>query len=165
MSALTKNETSGVALAPRERQVLEGLADGRTLPEVANSLRLRDGTATGYLKLAKRRLGASENPAALAHAYANGSITRPEQRDPEDLFLPVEQRELIPLIAQGLRATQIAARTKRPVAVVRRDARELMAALGAKNPAHVVTQAWAYQLLTEEQVRSWMTPPEEDQGS
>lgn len=39
-----------------------------------------------------------------------------------------------------------------------------MAALGAKNPAHIVTLAWAYQLLTEEQVRSWMTQRDEDQG-
>lgn len=35
------------ALAPRERQVLEGLADGSTLTAVALDLKIREGTATG----------------------------------------------------------------------------------------------------------------------
>ncbi|MGW0844191.1 hypothetical protein ACWD26_29450 [Streptomyces sp. NPDC002787] len=144
-------------LAPREKQVVEGLADGSTLAEVALKLTIRDGTAAGYLKLAKRKLhGVSENSAALAVAYATGAIDEPESRDPEGLNLPEEQRDLLPLIAQGMSAFQMASELKRPVEVVRRDARELMANLQARNPAHTITRAWQYRLLTADQVLAWI---------
>ncbi|MEV0982131.1 LuxR C-terminal-related transcriptional regulator [Streptomyces sp. NPDC049915] len=146
-----------VVLAPRERQILEGLANGSTLADVAQRLVIREGTAAGYLKVAKRKLhGMGETPAAVAVAYATRAIEEPEPRDPGGLDLPAEQRDLVPLIAQGMSGIQMAAELKRPVEIVRRDARALMAALGARNPTHVVTRAWQYRLLTADQVGAWL---------
>ncbi|MFE4610859.1 DUF6415 family natural product biosynthesis protein [Streptomyces niveus] len=98
-----------VTLAPREQQVVEGLADGSTLAEVAQNLKIRQGTASSYLKFAKRKLhGVSENTAALAVGYTTRAITPPDLLDPETLDLPHEQLDLVPLIARGMTIAQMA---------------------------------------------------------
>ncbi|MFI9078770.1 LuxR C-terminal-related transcriptional regulator [Streptomyces sioyaensis] len=146
-----------VILAPRERQVLEGLADGSMLAAVAQSLKIREGTAAGYLKLAKRKLsGVSETAAALAIAYATASIDRPKLLDPAALYLPREQRDLVPLIAREMTAMQMATALNREVDVIRQNGRELLANLQARNRAHAITQAWKYQILTADQVIKWL---------
>ncbi|MFI1201639.1 hypothetical protein ACH4VR_19670 [Streptomyces sp. NPDC020883] len=153
-----------VILAPRERQVVEGLADGSTLASVALGLKIREGTAASYLKGAKRKLyGVSDNAAALAVAYATRAVTLPKLLDPETLYLPQEQRDLVPLIAQGMRAAQMATELKRAVTVIRRDGRELMANLGGspdcprvRNQVHVITRAWQFQVLTADEVITWL---------
>ncbi|MGD6751957.1 hypothetical protein [Streptomyces sp. BH105] len=154
---MTAPTVARIDLAPRERQVLEGLADGTPLSTVALNLKIRDSTARGYLKLAKRKLhGVTENSSALAVAYATEAITCPGLLDPEGLFLPREQRELVPLIGQGRSAGQMAVELKRPVAIVRRDGRDLMLNLRATNRAHVIRQAWAYQVLSANEVIAWL---------
>ncbi|MFD3514883.1 LuxR C-terminal-related transcriptional regulator [Streptomyces sp. NPDC058657] len=146
-----------IELTSRERDVLQGLADGSTIAAVALNLKLRESTASGYLQLARRKLyGASETAEALAAAYASEAIERPEPLDPEGLFLPREQRDLVPLIGQGMAAAQMATTLKRPVEIVRRDGRDLLRNLRARNRAHVITRAWAYQVLTTEQVLAWL---------
>lgn len=146
-----------VILAPRERQVLEGLADDSMLAEVALSLTIREGTASGYLKLAKRKLhSVSETAAALAVAYTTKAIDRPQLMDPDSLYLPREQRDLVPLIAQEMTAAQMATALKREVAIIRRDGRELLANLRARNRAHAITRAWTYQILAAGQVIEWL---------
>ncbi|MFI6697132.1 LuxR C-terminal-related transcriptional regulator [Streptomyces sp. NPDC050433] len=142
-----------VILAPRERQVVEGLADGSTLADVARNLKIQEGTATGYLQLAKRKLhGVSDNAAALAVAYATQAITRPELLDTRAIDLPREQRDLVPLIARGMTATQMVPELKQSVDIIRRHGRELQKSLRATNRAHVVTRAWQYQVLTADRV-------------
>lgn len=161
-----------VILAPRERQVVEGLAGGSTLAEVARNLKIRPGTASGYLRFAKRKLhGVSENTAALAVGYATQAITRPELLDPETLDLPREQRALVPLIARGMTVAQMVTELKRSpgahpvrpeltaapsVDIVRRNIGELMGNLQALNRAHLITRAWQYQILTADQVIAWL---------
>ncbi|MEV7383863.1 LuxR C-terminal-related transcriptional regulator [Streptomyces lydicus] len=146
-----------VILAPRERQVLEGLADGSMLAEVALSLTIREGTAAGYLKLAKRKLyGVSDTAAALAVAYATKAIDRPKLLDPESLYLPREQRDLVPLIAQEMTAAQMATALTREVDIIRRDGRDLLMNLHARSRAHAITRAWQYQILTAGQVIEWL---------
>jgi DNA-binding CsgD family transcriptional regulator len=116
---VTTTTVAKVILAPRERQVLEGLADGSTLAAVALNLKVREGTAADYLKLAKRKLyGVSENAAALAVGYATEAIDRPTLLEPDALVLPREQRDLVPLIARGMTAAQMATELKRPVAII-----------------------------------------------
>jgi DNA-binding NarL/FixJ family response regulator len=133
------------------------MADGSTLAEVASDLGIRESTASGYLKLAKSKLyGVSEIEAALAIAYATDAITRPELQDPAGMDLPKEQHELVPLIGRGMSAAQMAAELKRPYDTVNRDGRDLLANLQAKNRAHAVTRAWAYQILTADQVIAWL---------
>ncbi|MEU5834020.1 LuxR C-terminal-related transcriptional regulator [Streptomyces diacarni] len=144
-------------LAPRERQVLAGLAEGNTLGEVASRLRLREGTARGYLDLAKSKLfGARSTESAIATGYAVNAITQPMPLPPEQLLLTPEQRALVPFIAQGMSAAQMAAQLTRPLNAVRRDGRELLAAARAVNPPHLVTRTWQHQVLTAKQVRTWL---------
>ncbi|MGW7283161.1 hypothetical protein ACWGIV_33815 [Streptomyces sp. NPDC054844] len=146
-----------IILAPREREVLVGLADGETLPEVACRLNIRRDTAAGYLKFARQKLhGVSDIPAAVAVAYATEAITRPDLRDPELMDLPREQRRLVPLIALGAPPGEMAAALRRPLATVRHDGRELLRNLNAKNRAHVVSRAWQYRILTADQVLAWL---------
>jgi DNA-binding CsgD family transcriptional regulator len=149
-----------IILALEERQVLEGLADGSTLAAVALNLNIRESRAEGSLKRAKRTLyGVSENAAALAFGYATKAITRPELLEPEELFLPQGQRSLVPFIGRGMTASQTATELKRPVDGVLRDGRDLLANLRAVNRAHLITRAWAYQILTADQVTGWLHAP------
>ncbi|MFF4543644.1 hypothetical protein ACFY1J_05265 [Streptomyces sp. NPDC001406] len=154
---MTTTTVARITLAPREQQVLEGLADGSTLAVVALDLKIREGTAAGYLKLAKRKLyGMSENAAALAVAYTTEAITRPQLLDPEALFLPDDQRDLVPLLARGMAAAQMATELKRPVDIIRRDGRDLLTNLRARNRAHAIKRSWELQVLTAEQVVAWL---------
>ncbi|MFF5567692.1 hypothetical protein ACFY7Z_20415 [Streptomyces sp. NPDC012623] len=146
-----------VLLAPRERQVLEGLSVGSTLAEVALNLKIREGTAAGYLKMAKNKLhGVSETPAAVAVGYATRALTHPPLLDPETLYLPREQRDLIPLIARGMGPAQMATELNQPVTAVRADGRGLLTNLGARNRTHLITRAWQVQILTSDLVAEWL---------
>lgn len=152
---MTTTTTAKVVLAPRERQVLQGLAAGNTMAAVALDLKIRHGTAEGYLKLAKNKLHVSETVSAVAVGYATEAIQRPPLLDPEALFLPHEQRDLLPLVAQGMAATQMAVELGRPVTDVRKDGRELLLSLQAHNRAHLITRAWQFRVLTAGQVIAW----------
>ncbi|MEE1797522.1 LuxR C-terminal-related transcriptional regulator [Streptomyces sp. JV176] len=146
-----------VILAPRERQVVEGLTDGSTLAEVALDLQIREGTAAGYLKMAKNKLhGVSETAAAIAVGYAVRAITHPPLLDPETLYVPREQRDLVPLIARGMVAAQMATELSRPVTDVRADGRELLTNFGARNRNHLITRTWQFQILTADEVIAWL---------
>lgn len=146
-----------INLARRERQVLEGLADGRTLARVASDLTVKTGTATGYLRHARTKLyGASETEAALAIAYATEAITLPEPLDPEGLDLSAEQRDLVPLIARGMSVTEMGTELKRPLDQIRSDSQQLLRNLDAKNRVHAVTRLWQYRMLTADQVIAWL---------
>ncbi|MFF1417974.1 hypothetical protein [Streptomyces sp. NPDC058280] len=146
-----------VVLAPRERQVLEGLSAGSTLAVVALDLKIREGTAAGYLKLAKNKLhGVSETPAAVAVGYATRAITHPPLLDPETLYLPREQRDLVPLIARGMGPAEMATELDRPVTDIRSDGRGLLTNLGARNRTHLITRAWQFQILTPDLVAVWV---------
>lgn len=154
---MTVRTAPKVVLAPRERQVLEGMAPGDPLARVALHLKIREGTAAGYLKVAKAKLyGVSETAAAVAVGYAVESLTRPRLLDPEGLFLPHEQRALVPLIARGMAAAQMAGELRRPIGDVRADGRQLLTDLGARNRSHLITRAWQFQILTADQVIRWL---------
>ncbi|MGC5042472.1 LuxR C-terminal-related transcriptional regulator [Streptomyces albidoflavus] len=154
---MTATRVAKVILAPREKQVLEGLATGNALAVVALDLKIREGTASGYLRLAKHKLhGVSETAAAVAVAYATDAIATPPLVSPETLFLPREQRDIVPLIARGMAAAQMATELNRSVTEVRADGRELLVSLQARNRAHLITRAWQHQILTAEQVIAWL---------
>ncbi|WP_405749349.1 LuxR C-terminal-related transcriptional regulator [Streptomyces sp. NBC_01411] len=153
---MTTSTVAKINFAPREKQVVQGVADGQTVPEIALSLSIGAHTVAGYLKLAKLKIpGANSNPSIVAVSYATDSIPAPKLLDLTDLCLPGKQLDLVPLTAQGMRPKQMAGFLNRDIDVVRRDARDLMTNLQAKNPAHAVKRAWQYQLLTAEQVLAW----------
>ncbi|MFF1420615.1 LuxR C-terminal-related transcriptional regulator [Streptomyces sp. NPDC058280] len=146
-----------VFLAPREQQVLEGLAAGDTLAAVAQDLKIREGTAASYLRQAKSKLhGVSETPVAIAVGYATRAIPHPPLLDPETLYLPREQRALVPLIARGMGPAEMATELDLPVTDIRSDGRELLTNLGARNRTHLITRAWQFQILTADQVATWL---------
>lgn len=145
-----------IRLTRREREVVEGLAGGSTLAEVAAGLQIKVGTASGYLQYAKGKLlGLSEIEAVVAVGYATDSITRPSLLDYDKLTVPEEQRELVPLIGQGMTPAQMATALNRQFSVIRSDEQGLLANLGARNRAHAITRAWQYQILTADQVIAW----------
>ncbi|MFC9856181.1 MULTISPECIES: LuxR C-terminal-related transcriptional regulator [unclassified Streptomyces] len=146
-----------IVLAPREREVLEGLAAGDTLAEVAGGLDIRKTTAAGYLLLAKKKLyGARDTAAAVAVGFAVEAITQPPLLDPVKRHLLREQRALVAFIARGLGPAQMAREQNRPVTDVRADGRELLKSLQARNRPHLITRAWQFQILTAGQVTSWL---------
>ncbi|GHF33437.1 hypothetical protein GCM10010218_13170 [Streptomyces mashuensis] len=154
---MTTTTVLKVVLARRERQILQGLATGNALSQVALGLKIREGTAAGYLKLAKSKLhGVSETASAVAVGYALEAIDRPPLRDPKTLFLPREQQDLVPLIARGMAPAQMATELDRPVAVVRADGRNLLTSLQARNRSHLITRAWQFQRLTADEVIAWL---------
>ncbi len=64
--AKTGDETG--ALTPRELQVLEFLAEGRSSKQIANSLAISEATVKGHLKNLYDKLGASDRAHAVAIA-------------------------------------------------------------------------------------------------
>ncbi|MEV6424733.1 LuxR C-terminal-related transcriptional regulator [Streptomyces sp. NPDC051662] len=154
---MTTASVARVVLAPRERQVLEGLADGSTIAVVALDLKIRESTARGYLKLAKTKLhGVSDTTAALTIGYATKALTHPLLLDPDTLCLPREKRDLVALTARGMTPAQMATKLDRPVTDVRADGRELLTLLGARNRTHLVTRAWQFQILSTDLVATWL---------
>lgn len=117
---------------------------------------ITENTAGRYLTLAKRKLGVREISTAVAVGYALKAIARPELTNPDTVSLLREERELIPLIGRGLSHSEMANELQRPINVVRRDGRGLLARLGAKNHRHVMKRAWQLQLLTEHEVLVWL---------
>lgn len=59
-------------LTDRERQILQRAGDGRTSTEIANELRLSEGTVRNYLSEAIAKLGASNRVDAARIARAKG---------------------------------------------------------------------------------------------
>ena len=68
-------------LSPRERQVLEGLADGLTGEEVARRLVLSAETVKTHVRNAIRKLDARTRTHAIARAIREGQISGPAPRD------------------------------------------------------------------------------------
>jgi len=154
---VTTTTVATVVLARRERQVLEGVAAGDALDVIARRLVIEVGTARSYLKLARYKLyGVSDSVFAVALGYATEAITRPPLLDPKSLCLPREQNAVVPLIAQGMAAAQMATLLDRPVNTVRADCREVLKTLHARNRPHLVTRVWQYQCLTADQVIAWL---------
>ncbi|MFF5719275.1 DUF6415 family natural product biosynthesis protein [Streptomyces buecherae] len=154
---MSTNKPPAIHLAPRERAVLQGLADGLLISEVARSLGISDGTADGYLRSARRRLHeVRDTPPAVAIAYAHAALDPPPPQDRKRLFLPHDRRYLVPLLAQGMTAPQISRNLSLPLEDVRQEAREALRGVGARNRAHFVKQAWAYRLLTTQHVLDWL---------
>ncbi|MFF2331795.1 MULTISPECIES: LuxR C-terminal-related transcriptional regulator [unclassified Streptomyces] len=141
---------STTRLTPRQRDVARHLADGLHAAEVADELNLSLATVRQYKTAAGHRLGVSGAPALVEAAYESGDLDQPDP-DPEAgkalACLPDVQRKVLALRAQGMGVQEIADHLSRPVHVVRKDVRALMAALGAKTPAHAITRARQLGLL------------------
>lgn len=154
---MSTNQPSDLHLAPRERAVLCGLAEGLSLADVARALEISESATSSYLRSARRRLyQVSETPPAIAIAYAFRAIAPPPRQDPAELSFPREQRYLVPLISQGLTASQVSRTLSLPLDNTQQEFREALESVSARNRVHFVARAWAYGLLTAEHVATWL---------
>jgi two-component system nitrate/nitrite response regulator NarL len=64
----------GVQLTPRERDVLGGLAEGKSAPQIAGELHVSPATVKTHLKTLYEKLGVSDRAAAVAEAMRRGLI-------------------------------------------------------------------------------------------
>jgi two-component system, NarL family, nitrate/nitrite response regulator NarL len=68
------NRPTGPALTPRERDVLQLLAEGLSSPAMAERLHLSPATIKSHLKTLYEKLGVSDRAAAVAEAMRRGLI-------------------------------------------------------------------------------------------
>jgi DNA-binding CsgD family transcriptional regulator len=135
-----------VPLSLREQQLLQHLAAGVSLTAAAVGMGIAEETAKSYLHVAKGKLSRRTTPALVHAAYLAGSLPLPDHID-DAPDIGWDRLALLQHIITGKSASQIAADTRRPVAIVRRDVRLLLVDLRAENTAHAVTRAWALGLL------------------
>ncbi|WP_217199930.1 DUF6415 family natural product biosynthesis protein [Streptomyces buecherae] len=144
-----------IVLPARQRWVVEGVAQGRTLRAIARGRGIGEETAVRYFRTARRMLRESSQPhTAVAVAYTYQAILRPDVHD-LGVGVPHGERILMPLIAQGLPTSQMADRVKWPAKTVVRLVYDLETRMGARNRAHLITLAWQAGLLTASQMRAW----------
>lgn len=67
-------------LTIREMQVLEHLADGLTYAEIAGRLKIAFRTVRAHGEAIQKKLHATNNTQAVAHAYQQGVLRPPEKR-------------------------------------------------------------------------------------
>jgi two-component system, NarL family, nitrate/nitrite response regulator NarL len=67
-------EDRGRTLTTRERQVLAGIADGKSIPALAQEMFLSPSTVKTHVQRLYDKLGVSDRPAALAEASRRGFL-------------------------------------------------------------------------------------------
>jgi DNA-binding NarL/FixJ family response regulator len=139
-----------VRFTGREVQMVQGLAKGLIPRQIARELAIGVGTVRSYLTQATKKLGASGSAATVEAAYV-ARLLPPPGRKAGDIELSETQRQLVPLISQGMSRVQMAEQVDKPLQDVREDVRALMQALRAKTLAHVVTRARQHGLPTSEE--------------
>ncbi|MFE0130172.1 LuxR C-terminal-related transcriptional regulator [Streptomyces sp. NPDC059037] len=138
----------------RQREIIQLLAQGASMPEAAAEFSLSRSTVESYVDRVKEAFGPRELPALLHVLYERDVLAPSELTGPSPDLSP-EQQAILRRIAQGESAARMATELRRPVTDVRRDARALLKTLGARNPAHAITRGWAMGLLgTPPEVRS-----------
>lgn len=73
--ALPETAVNQVTLTPRERQVLNGLAQGRSYRQIAESLELMASTVGTYVNSLYRKLGVNNKYTAVLTAVKLGYVT------------------------------------------------------------------------------------------
>lgn len=97
-SAHPSARARSIALTPRERECLEGLAEGLTNAGIAKRLRVSLPTVAMHLANARTKLGASTREQAIARAIECGLIdpTRREVPQKALVYLSVAERACVP---------------------------------------------------------------------
>jgi two-component system nitrate/nitrite response regulator NarL len=76
LAAAIRSNAAGarIHLTPREREVLGGLAEGKSAPQIAGELHVSPATVKTHLKTLYEKLGVSDRAAAVAEAMRRGLI-------------------------------------------------------------------------------------------
>ncbi|WP_030777591.1 LuxR C-terminal-related transcriptional regulator [Streptomyces sp. NRRL S-920] len=139
-------DTVTTSFTRRERQVVQGLAEGLTDHEIARRLNRKTATIRRHITAASKKVGAKGQVGLVNCSYALG-LLRPPASEGGAVYVPPQLRELIPLIVQGLSAMKIAEETNRAPSRIHRDTKRLMHILRARTRPHIVTRARQYGLL------------------
>jgi DNA-binding CsgD family transcriptional regulator len=135
-----------LALSDRQREVMAELASGKLMSEVATALTMTVNTVRSHLNEVRGKLGARELPALVHCAYRTGALPRPAP-DPHRPDISLDQWAVLHHIAAGRTARQMTTELRRPLTVVRKDARDLLDLLQARNPGHAISRAWQLGML------------------
>ncbi len=129
-----------------EQRVLAGIAHGLYTPEIADRERLPFPYVRACTQALRHALGGRNHAAMVHRAYLTGALPPPAP-DPAPVRPCPGQRLLLPHIAAGDDVEEMSTALGCPVTAVRRDARALLAVLGAVNAPHAVTRAHQLRLL------------------
>jgi DNA-binding NarL/FixJ family response regulator len=119
-----ENESNG-GLGEEPQRLLELLGAGLSITDAARDLGLSLRTAERRLAEARRRLGATTNAQAIACLWGHGLVA-------VDTRLTRREREVLELVAEGLRDEDIAQRLGIARSTVAALLRSAMAALGVR---------------------------------
>lgn len=70
----------GITLSPREKKVLDLIAEGRTNKEIATAMAIAENTVKGYLKNILEKLQLENRVQAAAYAIREGLVGKPEEK-------------------------------------------------------------------------------------
>ncbi|MGV9883024.1 LuxR C-terminal-related transcriptional regulator [Streptomyces sp. NPDC003006] len=139
-------DTTTASYTRREKQVVQGLAEGLTDHEIAHRLNREVRTVRHHITWAAKKVGAKGQVRLVDCSYSQGLLTPPAS-EIHTIYVPDQLRELIPLVARGMKGTRIAIETNRAPVHSNRDIRQLMQILRARTRPHLVTRALQYGLL------------------
>ncbi|MFD6435875.1 LuxR C-terminal-related transcriptional regulator [Streptomyces venezuelae] len=130
----------------REKQVIQGLAEGLTDRVIAKSLNRKPSTVRHYIGTAQKKVGATGRASLVNSVYDLG-LLRLNVHEHRSADVPQQERELIPLLARSLTIRQMADETRRTPSQVARSIGQLMEILDARTRAHLMTRARQHGLL------------------
>lgn len=137
-------------LSARQREVLDGIAQGLTPAEVATNLQIAEGTVKVYLQHIAGKLGTTERAAMVHAAYTCGELPAPGRVQWGQADLSLDQMAVLHRLAAGSTVVQVAKELRRPLHAVRRDAREALTALGAANAPQAIRRCWQLGILGDQ---------------
>ncbi|OII63795.1 hypothetical protein BJP40_02635 [Streptomyces sp. CC53] len=136
------------ALRPFERQLLAGLARGRTVVQIAEDTHTRIATVRSRYKRLRTRLHVRTGAQAVAQAYAHGWLTGLLPEDRPAVRLTPRERAVLEAAAAGLSVDRIALRLDLARGTVQTHLRTAYARLDARNQPHAVPLAIQHRHIT-----------------
>lgn len=141
--------STALKLSRRELEVLRLKACGYTYDEIASALSITHGTAAGYLRKAREKLGAYDSDQAVQLARRSGLIPATCQKitRTRPLSLTPRQLEVLCLAATGCTQKEMAARLEVHRSAIEQRARVVRAKLGVGSLREAVGAARRVGLL------------------
>ncbi|MEV4333612.1 helix-turn-helix transcriptional regulator [Streptomyces sp. NPDC049597] len=147
MSARPPSASTFVRLTPTQVLVMEHIAAGATNSEAAAALGLKQGTLEGHLRQIGNKTGVSSRPARVHAALNTGQAKPPSAPQERPDFSPDELLLLYAVAMRSSREEIATAAGGLPQSTVHPRIRNLVKKAGAKDAAHLIGLAHAWELL------------------
>ncbi|MEU5839757.1 LuxR C-terminal-related transcriptional regulator [Streptomyces diacarni] len=144
-------------LTPTEIRVIEQLAAGATIEEVAQALNALPATVSRHMSQVGWKVRTASRPARIHIALATGEAKPPTTSLPRPEFSPDEQRLLLALAQHAVR-TDIARAAHVHPSSLRTRVTALLRRAGASNTAHLIGLAHAWGFLESKTGTTTHTP-------